>query len=75
MTESSIISWEENKNLTKKKVKKKGVSKLIEQDSFFNFFKRVQMTNQQAGKLTMKQENELEERMDYHLEIANEFKN
>ena len=45
LTESNLISWEENKNLTKKKVKKKGVSKLIEQDSFFNFFKRVQMSN------------------------------
>ena len=33
LTESNLISWEE------------GVSKLIEQDSFFNFFKRVQMSN------------------------------
>jgi hypothetical protein len=55
MTESNHIYWRDNKNLVKKKVKKNGYTKLVDQESFFNFFKKVHINNvKQAGKLTMK---------------------
>lgn len=49
--EGTVINWKEGKNITEKKVKKKqknkktkenrNVTKVVEQESFFNFFKTI----------------------------------
>ena len=63
-TIGSTIEWDENKNITKKKLKKGSKVKLIDIASFFGFFKSYEIKHESAGKLTMNQEDEMEERLD-----------
>lgn len=53
------IAWKEGKNVTQKKIKKKSknkkaaqktVTKLVEQESFFNFFKSLEMPTEEQMK-------------------------
>ncbi len=74
-TIGSKIEWEENKNITKKKLKKGNKIKFIDVASFFNFFKSYEIRAASAGKLSMNQEDDLEEKLDEHMELGNEFKN
>ena len=86
--EGTVISWNDGKNVTvkniKKKSKKKGqnktVTKTVELDSFFNFFKTIVMPDekelekQDAEKDGEEEEKDVGELMDADFDIGNEFK-
>jgi nucleosome assembly protein 1-like 1 len=83
--EGTTIEWGDGKNVTEKKVKKKSknkksgqsktTTKTVEQDSFFNYFKTIEMPDE---KQLQEQENEEEkdmgEKMDEDFDLGNEFK-
>jgi nucleosome assembly protein 1-like 1 len=45
------ISWKEGKNITKKLVKKKNKKKEVEQESFFNLFKSIDVNSEEFTKM------------------------
>ena len=80
--EGTEISWKDGKDVTKKKVKKKSkkkgakaVTKTVEQESFFNFFKTIEMPDEK--KLESKEEAEDEKDagtlMDEDFDVGKEF--
>lgn len=93
--EGTEIDWKEGKNVTQKKIKKKQkpkkgqpgktITKTVEQESFFNFFKTREMPDEEelaGGKPPKEKEDDEEgepekdaaELMDEDFELANEFK-
>jgi nucleosome assembly protein 1-like 1 len=83
--EGTQIQWKEGKNVTEKKVKKKSknkktnqsktVTKTVEQESFFNFFKTVEMPAEDAlAKEEDDEEKNVGDKMDEDFDLGNEFK-
>lgn len=86
--EGTEIAWKDGKDVTKKKVKKKSkskkagaktVTKTVEQESFFNFFKTITMPDEKElaeGKEGDEEEEEKDvgQLMDEDFEIGCEFK-
>jgi nucleosome assembly protein 1-like 1 len=79
--EGTTIEWNEGKNITEKKVKKKNKkskkteTKTVEQESFFNFFKTVEMPDaKDLENIKEEEERELGSKMDEDFELGNEFK-
>ena len=91
--EGTEIEWKEGKDVTKKKIKKKQkakkgqpgktITKTVEQESFFNFFKTSEMpeeTELAEGKKPEKEDDEEEEKkdagelMDEDYDMGQEFK-
>jgi nucleosome assembly protein 1-like 1 len=84
--EGSEIQWKDGKDITKKKVKKKQnkkkntsgaktVTKTVEQESFFNFFKtHVMPEEKDLVNINEEEEKELGEKMDEDFDLGNEFK-
>jgi nucleosome assembly protein 1-like 1 len=87
--EGTEISWKDGKDVTKKKIKKKSkkkgqnktITKTVEQESFFNFFKTIEMPDEKEleGKGNDEKEGDEEEKdvgelMDADFDIGNEFK-
>jgi len=84
--EGTVIDWKDGKDVTKKKVKKKSkkkgaktVTKTVEQESFFNFFKTIEMPDEKdLAKPDAEKEDEEEkdvgELMDADFDVGNEFK-
>ena len=95
--EGSEIEWKDGKDVTKKKIKKKQkakkgkpgqtITKVVEQESFFNFFKTREMPDEKElaeGKITPKEkgeddedgvgEKDAAELMDEDFDLGNEFK-
>ena len=90
--EGTEISWKDGKDVTKKKIKKKSknkkaggsktVTKTVEQESFFNFFKTIEMPEEkelekagkQPGAEGEEEEKDVGELMDIDFDIGNEFK-
>lgn len=88
--EGTEIAWKDGKDVTKKKIKKKSkkkggqnkaVTKVVEQESFFNFFKTIVMPDEKelAEKEAVAKEGDEEEKdvgelMDADFDIGNEFK-
>jgi len=86
--EGTDILWKEGRDVTKKKIKKKSkakkggaktITKTVDQESFFNFFKTVTMpTEEELLKKDEAQEEEEEknigEQMDSDYDLGNEFK-
>ncbi|CAD8182534.1 unnamed protein product [Paramecium octaurelia] len=80
-SESTHINWKEGKNITQKKVSKKqknkktgasrNVEKVVDADSFFNFFKDFDLTNQKE--LDEEELQKQEDLMNEHFDIATEF--
>lgn len=84
------IAWRDGKDVTKKKIKKKSknkkaggsktVTKTVEQESFFNFFKTITMpaeeelANKTPGAEGDEEEKDVGELMDIDFELGNEFK-
>lgn len=83
------ISWKDGKDVTKKKVKKKSksknaaqktITKTVECESFFNFFKTLEMPDEKELKEGEKpqaeeeEEKDIGEKMDEDFEVGNEFK-
>jgi len=80
-SEGTIIDWKEGKNVTKKTVKKKQknkksgaqrvVTKEVDDDSFFNFFKSIDLEDEAAlEKMEEEESYKLEDRMNIDYEIA-----
>ena len=89
--DGTIIEWKDGKDVTQKKIKKKQkakkgqagktVTKTVPQESFFNFFKTIEMPDEKNLKKESKEENEDEEPekdvgelMDEDFDLGNEFK-
>lgn len=93
--EGTEISWKEGRDVTKKKIKKKSkskkaaqktVTKIVEQESFFNFFKTLEMPDEATlmkekdggAKDNEKDEEDKEkdigEKMDIDFDLGNDFK-
>lgn len=84
--EGTQINWKDGKNVTEKKVKKKQknkktgqnrqVTKTVEQESFFNYFKTIQMPDEKDLKPEGEDEEEknLGDQMDEDFDMGNEFK-
>jgi nucleosome assembly protein 1-like 1 len=83
--EGTVINWKDGKDVTKKKVKKKSkkkgakaVTKTVEQESFFNFFKTIEMPDEKKleGKAEEGEEDQKDpgELMDEDFDVGNEFK-
>lgn len=85
--EGTEIAWKDGKDVTKKKVKKKpkkkggkATTKIVEQESFFNFFKTIQMPDEKELKEgkepadAEEEEKDVGELMDADFDIGNEFK-
>lgn len=92
--EGTEIQWNDGKNVTEKKVKKKQkpkkgqpgktITKVVQQESFFNFFKTITMPEESelAGKDKKEekddddenQEKDVGEQMDEDYDLGNEFK-
>lgn len=83
--EGTQIQWKEGKNVTEKKVKKKSknkktnqsktVTKTVEQESFFNFFKTVEMPDEKdLEKEDEEDEKNAGDKMDEDFDLGNEFK-
>ena len=83
------IAWKDGKDVTKKKIKKKSknkkagnktVTKTVEQESFFNFFKTIVMPDEKELAEGKEKEGEDEEEkdvgelMDIDFDLGNEFK-
>lgn len=81
--DGSEILWKEGRDVTMKKIKKKSknkkanktTTKLVEQESFFNFFKTLSMPDEKdlegAGE---EEEKDLGEKMDQDFDLGNDFK-
>lgn len=87
--EGTEIAWKDGKDVTKKKIKKKSkgkkaggnktVTKTVDQDSFFNFFKTIVMPDEKELAAAKEGEEDEEEKdvgelMDADFELGNEFK-
>ena len=84
--EGTEIQWKEGKNVTEKKVKKKSknkksgasktVNKVVECESFFNYFKTIEMPDEKDLKEGDEDEEEknLGDKMDEDFDLGNEFK-
>jgi nucleosome assembly protein 1-like 1 len=86
--EGTEIAWKDGKDVTKKKIKKKSknkkagnktVTKTVEQESFFNFFKTIVMPDEKEleGKEKAaedEEEKDVGELMDIDFDLGNEFK-
>lgn len=83
--EGTVIVWKEGKNITEKKVKKKSknkknaaartVTKTVEQESFFNYFKTIDMPDEKDLKEEQDEEEKtLGDKMDEDFDMGNEFK-
>jgi len=82
--EGTEITWKEGKDPTKKKIKKKTkkkgtVTKIVDQESFFNFFKTITMPDEKALEKVPENDGEEEEKdvgelMDADFDVGNEFK-
>ena len=86
--EGTTIGWKEGKDVTMKKIKKKNkkknaaqktITKMVEQESFFNFFKTIQMPEEKELTEGKKGEEDEEEKdvgelMDQDFETGNDFK-
>ena len=83
----SVIQWKEGKDVTKKKIKKKNkkkgaaqktVTKTVEQESFFNLFKTLEMPKEEKEEkpkeAAEEEEKDIGEQMDEDFDIGNEFK-
>jgi nucleosome assembly protein 1-like 1 len=87
------INWKDGRNVTQKKIKKKSknkkagaktVTKTVEQESFFNFFKTLEMPTEDQLKATLEkaekdehneeEEKDIGEKMDIDYDLGNEFK-
>jgi nucleosome assembly protein 1-like 1 len=84
------ISWKDGKDVTKKKIKKKSknkknaasrtVTKTVEQESFFNFFKTVVMPDETAlaepkpEPAGEEEEKDIGTQMDEDFDTGNDFK-
>lgn len=83
------ISWKDGKDVTKKKVKKKSknkkagaktVTKTVEQESFFNFFKTIEMPDEKAlaepkaDAAGEEEEKDIGQQMDEDYDTGNDFK-
>jgi nucleosome assembly protein 1-like 1 len=74
------ITWKDGKDATKKKVKKKNkkkqtITKTVEYESFFNFFKTVTMPDENdIEMLAEEEEKDLGDKMDEDFDLGNEFK-
>lgn len=87
--EGTEIAWKEGRDVTKKKIKKKSknkkgpsktVTKTVEQESFFNFFKTLTMPEEAElekkgeGEQGDEEEKDMGEKMDADFELGNDFK-
>lgn len=82
--EGTTIAWKEGKDVTMKKVKKKSknkkqgnktVTKMVEQESFFNFFKTIALPEEKdLPNIDEEEEKNLGEKMDEDFDMGNEFK-
>ncbi len=89
--EGSEIQWKDGKDVTKKKIKKKQknkknnqnrtITKTVEQESFFNFFKTIAMPDEkelaakaEAEGADEEGQKDVGEQMDEDFDIGNEFK-
>jgi len=91
--EGTNINWKDGRNVTQKKVKKKSknkkagaknVTKTVEQESFFNFFKTLSMPTEEELAQDVKkadkdehneeEEKDIGEKMDIDFDLGNEFK-
>jgi nucleosome assembly protein 1-like 1 len=78
--EGTEIAWKDGKDVTKKKIKKKNkkkqtITKTVEYESFFNFFKTVTMPDEKdVEKLAEEEEKDLGDKMDEDFDLGNEFK-
>jgi nucleosome assembly protein 1-like 1 len=84
--EGTTINWKDGKNVTEKKVKKKSkkkgakaVTKTVEQESFFNFFKTIEMPDEKDlanpdHEKEDEEEKDVGELMDADFDVGNEFK-
>ncbi|CAD8062869.1 unnamed protein product [Paramecium primaurelia] len=80
-SESTHIDWKDGKNITQKKVSKKqknkktgasrNVEKVVDADSFFNFFKDFDLSKQKE--LDEEELQKQEDLMNEHFDIATEF--
>jgi nucleosome assembly protein 1-like 1 len=80
------IGWKEGRDVTKKKIKKKSknkkagaanktVTKTVEQESFFNFFKTLNMPDEKELEgVGEEEEKDLGEKMDADFDLGNDFK-
>lgn len=87
--QGSEISWKEGKNVTQKKIKKKSknkkaagsktVVKTVEQESFFNFFKTIEMPDEKTlaepkEPVGDEEEKDVGQQMDEDFDTGNDFK-
>ena len=92
--EGTNINWKDGRNVTQKKIKKKSknkkaganrtVTKTVEQESFFNFFKTLEMPTEEQLKAELakgekdehneEEEKDIGEKMDMDYDMGNEFK-
>lgn len=83
-TEGTEIKWKEGKNITKKKVtktqkhkktgQKRTVTKEVEEESFFNFFKNTKTTDIKAKEKT-EDELSMKDRIELDMEISDSIIN
>jgi nucleosome assembly protein 1-like 1 len=79
-SEGTEIEWNEGKNVTKKTIKKKQknkkngqqrvVTKEVDDESFFNFFKSVSVENEDLDDLDDEEADYMQERMDIDYDIS-----
>lgn len=88
--EGTVINWKDGKNVTEKKVKKKQknkktaqnrtITKTVEQESFFNFFKTIEMPSEEELQKQDDKEEDIDEgndigtKMDEDFDLGNEYK-
>lgn len=86
--EGTDILWKEGRDVTKKKIKKKQksknkgnktITKTVDQESFFNFFKTVNMPSEEDllkkdAEAEEEEEKNIGEQMDNDFDLGNEFK-
>jgi len=83
--EGTTISWKDGRNVTEKKVKKKQhnkktnqkrtVTKTVQCDSFFNFFKSEEMPDEkELEKMEGEEEKNFGEKMDQDFDTGNDMK-
>ena len=82
-TEGTKIAWKDGRNITEKKIKKKvggkkakkTVTKTVQADSFFNFFKDAEMPeSEELEKMDEEEGKGLGEKMDDDFELGNDIK-
>jgi nucleosome assembly protein 1-like 1 len=86
--EGTEIDWKDGRDVTKKKIKKKSknkkaqnrtVTKTVEQESFFNFFKTITMPEEaelqnKGNDAGEEEEKDVGEKMDADFDLGNDFK-